>query len=64
MKICNSKPSIVILVSIILTMASAGIPAHGQDTPRLQQGDFVAICGDSITEQKQYSVYVQDYLLM
>jgi len=48
----------------MLTMASAGIPAHGQDTPRLQQGDFVAICGDSITEQKLYSVYIQDYLLM
>jgi lysophospholipase L1-like esterase len=30
----------------------------------LKEGDFVAICGDSITEQKQYSVFIEDYLLM
>ena len=64
MKNCNSKRSIVILVLVMLTMASASIPAHGQDMPRLQQGDFVAICGDSITEERIYSVYIQDYLLM
>jgi len=31
---------------------------------QLQNGDFVAVCGDSITEQKQYSVFIEDYLLM
>jgi lysophospholipase L1-like esterase len=31
---------------------------------QLQKGDFVAIAGDSITEQKMYSVYIEDYLLM
>lgn len=30
----------------------------------LQPGDSVAICGDSITEQKLYSVFIEDYLLM
>jgi lysophospholipase L1-like esterase len=30
----------------------------------LQKGDFVAVVGDSITEQKQYSVFIEDYLLM
>jgi len=30
----------------------------------LQDGDFVGICGDSITEQKQYSVFIESYLLM
>jgi lysophospholipase L1-like esterase len=30
----------------------------------LQAGDMVAICGDSITSQKQYSVFIEDYLLM
>jgi lysophospholipase L1-like esterase len=30
----------------------------------LQPGDMVAIIGDSITEQKQYSVFIEDYLLM
>jgi lysophospholipase L1-like esterase len=30
----------------------------------LQPNDVVAIAGDSITEQKIYSVYIEDYLLM
>lgn len=36
----------------------------GQTRAQLQKGDFVAIAGDSITEQKQYSVFIEDYLLM
>ena len=31
---------------------------------QLQRGDNVAVCGDSITEQKIYSVFIEDYLLM
>jgi len=31
---------------------------------KLAEGDFVAVIGDSITEQRQYSVYIEDYLLM
>lgn len=38
--------------------------AFGSSAVRLQPGDTVAICGDSITEQKRYSVYLEDYLLM
>jgi lysophospholipase L1-like esterase len=30
---------------------------------RLQPNDLVAICGDSITEQKRYSVFMEDYFL-
>src|SRR5215208_912431 len=30
----------------------------------LKGNDLIAICGDSITEQKQYSVFMEDYLLM
>jgi lysophospholipase L1-like esterase len=30
----------------------------------LKAGDLVAVCGDSITEQQQYSVFIEDYLLM
>jgi lysophospholipase L1-like esterase len=30
----------------------------------LKANDLIAICGDSITEQKQYSVFMEDYLLM
>jgi len=33
-------------------------------TPGLQAKDFVAVCGDSITEQKLYSVFIADYLMM
>ena len=31
--------------------------------PILQDGDKLAICGDSITEGKQYSVFIEQYLL-
>ena len=31
---------------------------------QLEAGDTVAICGDSITEQREYSVFIEDYLLM
>jgi lysophospholipase L1-like esterase len=64
MKICNSKHSIVLPVIMMLIMAIAAAAARAQDKPRLQEGDFVAICGDSITEERIYSVYMQDYLLM
>ena len=30
----------------------------------LKPGDFVAVIGDSITEQKDYSVNIENYLLM
>lgn len=44
-----------------LILAVAGLAGA---EPALRQGDLVAICGDSITEQKQYSVFIEDYLLM
>jgi hypothetical protein len=64
MKLCNSKFSIVLLVVMILIITITAKAAAGEDTSRLQQGDLVAICGDSITEERIYSVYVEDYLLM
>src|SRR5687767_6540588 len=39
-------------------------PSQARAQEALKKGDFVAICGDSITEQKLYSVYMQSYLLM
>src|SRR5687767_12138893 len=39
-------------------------PSQARAQEALKKGDFVAICGDSITEQKLYSVYMQNYLLM
>ncbi|MBC7784809.1 MAG: SGNH/GDSL hydrolase family protein [Burkholderiales bacterium] len=35
---------------------------HGQAL--LKDGDVLALCGDSITEQKQYTVFIEDYLRM
>ena len=32
--------------------------------PVIEKGDVVAVCGDSLAEQKVYSVYIEDYLLM
>jgi len=45
---------------LALSLSLLSLQAHAE----LKQGDFVAIAGDSITEQKQYSVFIEDYLLM
>jgi lysophospholipase L1-like esterase len=46
--------------TLILFLSLAAITRlHAQ----LQPNDHVAICGDSITEQKQYSVFIETYLL-
>src|SRR5207245_5189453 len=51
-RLCAAVLTILLLVSI--SNAAEGLKA----------GDSVAIVGDSITEQKFYSVYMEDYLLM
>lgn len=51
----------IVRVMLLAAMAATAALAGGA---KLQDGDFVAICGDSITEQKQYSVFIEDYLLM
>jgi lysophospholipase L1-like esterase len=44
-----------------LLLAAATLSAAPQI---LQKGDVVAVCGDSITEQKAYSRFIEDYLVM
>lgn len=47
--------------------AAAGEPGRAADDKPvggLREGDHVAIIGDSITEQKLYSVFIEDYLLL
>jgi lysophospholipase L1-like esterase len=44
-------------------VAACAFAAMSAET-RLADGDLVAVCGDSITEQKDYSVDIEDYLLM
>jgi lysophospholipase L1-like esterase len=43
-------------------LCSGSVPLYAQNL--LQPDDRMAICGDSITEQKNYSVVLEDYLLM
>ena len=46
---------------ILLALFCAALPTSAET---LRPGDAVAICGDSITEQRLYSVFIEDYLLM
>jgi lysophospholipase L1-like esterase len=53
------------LMSLVLVLSlSAASRAADAPKPALEAGDLVAVCGDSITEQKDYSVVIEDYLLM
>jgi lysophospholipase L1-like esterase len=51
------------LVPLLLAAALSPLAAQAAD-PILKPGDTLAICGDSITEQKLYSAFIEDYLLM
>ncbi len=52
-------------VAAVLGGLAFSVASHAAEPGNaLQKGDFVAVAGDSITEQKQYSVYIEDYLLM
>lgn len=51
-----------LLALCALLFSAAAAPAA--EPPALQSKDVVAICGDSITEQRLYSVFIEDYLLM
>ena len=48
-----------LLIALLCACGTGASHANG-----LKANDYVAICGDSITEQKLYSVFIEDYLLM
>ena len=51
------------LVALAVSLCiAAGVSSPLQATDQLQTGDVVAVCGDSITEQKMYSVFIETYL--
>jgi len=52
------------IATAALLSALALLPAAAADDAKLQAGDHVAVIGDSITEQRLYSLYIEDYLLM
>src|SRR5436190_13665670 len=57
----------VLLPFLIALSTMAQPPASAPATApaaKLAANDYLAICGDSITEQKLYSVIIEDYLLM
>ena len=65
------RPILTLLVASALASVTFGAepppasaPATTQAATGLAASDLVAICGDSITEQQQYSVFIQNYLLM
>ncbi len=49
-------------LTTILALASAAVGLAAE--PQLKTGDYVAVIGDSITEQRLYSMFIEDYLLM
>lgn len=56
--ILRKKSAAWVLSAVLLCIASA----RADDL--LQAGDRMAVCGDSITEQKNYSAVIEDYLIM
>ena len=52
------------VVAALLLAASLGNGMAAAAGLLLRQGDFVAVAGDSITEQRLYSMFIEDYLLM
>ncbi len=52
-----------LVLSILFLVLSANF-ALAEDRAKLQDGQYVAIIGDSITEQRIYSAFMEDYFLM
>ena len=50
----------ILFAFFVVICAARVCPVQAQ----LQKGDYVAVIGDSITEQRKYSVYIEDYLVM
>jgi len=55
--------SAILIVMTLLIIPLQATAADGP-TPVLKPGDRVGICGDSITEQKMYSAFIDAYLVM
>jgi lysophospholipase L1-like esterase len=49
---------------VLLALATLFSPCTPAAELQLKPGDYVAVIGDSITEQRIYSLYIEDYLLM
>jgi lysophospholipase L1-like esterase len=52
------------VTALFLIVGATFCPQALAADAKLAQGDHVAVIGDSITEQRLYSLYIEDYLLM
>jgi lysophospholipase L1-like esterase len=52
------------LTGLLILVLSVLCAAQSLAQTQLKDGDYVAVIGDSITEQRLYSMYIEDYLLM
>jgi lysophospholipase L1-like esterase len=55
--------NVAISFVLIFILAGSVVAGSALAEPVLRDGDVLAICGDSITEQRQYSVFIETYLL-
>jgi lysophospholipase L1-like esterase len=58
---------LIAAVMLCLALAPAARPADGSSAAAaagLKDGDYVGVIGDSITEQRLYSLFIEEYLLM
>jgi lysophospholipase L1-like esterase len=61
------SPALLLFAGLLLTTISlpaATLSAPAPAASLLKPGDVLVIAGDSITQQKSYSVMIEDYLLM
>jgi lysophospholipase L1-like esterase len=52
------------ILAVAFCASVAGGAAASSQSCKLVPGDFLAVCGDSITEQKLYCRFIEEYLLM
>lgn len=62
--LCHSSTRLLGSLLIGAAVVATTRIACAADAPALQPKDVVLVVGDSITEQKMYSVLIEDYLLM
>ncbi len=55
--------SVARVLALVLALTASAASCLAAE-PRLKPGDYVAVIGDSITEQCLYSLFIEDYLLM
>jgi lysophospholipase L1-like esterase len=60
----DKEHRIMIRRFLVLAFILLVCPLTRAGEPLLKDNDVVAVNGDSITEQKEYSVFIEDYLLM